>query len=56
MDYEELLEDAPLFVLIRLVLMQLLGWPSYIFFNTMGSRAYPKGTNVCVLLLRFTAC
>ncbi|KAK7693167.1 hypothetical protein QCA50_002733 [Cerrena zonata] len=45
MDYTELLEDAPLFVLIRLVFMQLLGWHSYIFYNAMGSRAYPKGTN-----------
>ncbi|CAL1704018.1 unnamed protein product [Somion occarium] len=44
-DYEELLEDAPIFVLFRLVCMQLLGFPCYMLFNTMGSRAYPKGTN-----------
>jgi len=45
MDYEEILGEAPLFILIRLVMMQILGWPSYLFFNTMGAEAYPPGTN-----------
>ena len=47
-DYEEILGEAPLFILIRLVLMQTLGWPSYLLFNTMGAEAYPPGTNVSV--------
>ena len=49
-DYKEILEEAPLFVLARILFMQLLGWQTYILFNVMGSRAYPKGTNVSSLL------
>jgi hypothetical protein len=45
-DYAELLEDAPLFILYRLILMQLAGLQVYLLFNTMGSKAYPRGTNV----------
>ncbi|KAH8102903.1 delta-12 fatty acid desaturase [Cristinia sonorae] len=44
-DYEEILGEAPLFILLRLVAMQILGWPSYLFFNTMGAESYPPGTN-----------
>lgn len=46
MDYEEILGEAPLFILIRLIMQQALGWPAYMFFNTMGAEMYPAGTNV----------
>lgn len=46
MDYQEILGEAPLVILIRVVMMQILGWPSYMFFNTMGAEMYPPGTNV----------
>ncbi|TCD68243.1 hypothetical protein EIP91_011312 [Steccherinum ochraceum] len=45
MDYEEILGEAPLFILIRLIMQQALGWPAYMFFNTMGAEMYPAGTN-----------
>ena len=50
LDYGEIFEDTPLFTLGRMVLMQLLGWQSYLLFNTLGSPMYPSGTNVRALL------
>ncbi|TCD65363.1 hypothetical protein EIP91_002761 [Steccherinum ochraceum] len=44
-DYEELLGEAPLFILGRLVLQQILGWPAYLIDNTLGSPVYPAWTN-----------
>ncbi|KAF7800238.1 hypothetical protein EIP86_011485 [Pleurotus ostreatoroseus] len=45
LDYREIFEDTPLFTLGRMVLMQLLGWQSYLLFNTLGCPMYPSGTN-----------
>lgn len=45
-DYHEIFEDAPLYTLIRILVMQLFGWHSYIFFNVKGNPRYPSGTNV----------
>jgi hypothetical protein len=41
----ELLEDAPLYNLLELLIQQLLGWPLYLLFNVSGQKHYPKGTN-----------
>jgi hypothetical protein len=45
-EYAEMLEEAPFYILCRLIAMQLAGLPHYLLFNTMGSKAYPSGTNV----------
>ncbi|KAI0088311.1 delta-12 fatty acid desaturase [Irpex rosettiformis] len=45
LDYQEIFDDTPLFVLGRMVLMQLLGWQAYLLQNTLGSPMYPPGTN-----------
>jgi omega-6 fatty acid desaturase (delta-12 desaturase) len=39
-------EETPLFTLLRLLVMQLLGWQIYLFSDSMGSPRHPKGTNV----------
>ncbi|KAE8214667.1 hypothetical protein CF327_g1948 [Tilletia walkeri] len=41
----ELLEDAPLYSLIYIVVQQTLGWPLYLLKNSSGQLHYPKGTN-----------
>ncbi|KDN37123.1 hypothetical protein K437DRAFT_296667 [Tilletiaria anomala UBC 951] len=41
----EVLEDAPAYNLVMLVLQQLFGWPMYLIKNTSGQLHYPKGTN-----------
>lgn len=45
-DYEEILGEAPLVTLLRLIAMQLFGLQSYLAFNTLGAEIYPSGTNV----------
>jgi len=40
----ELLEDAPLFNFVELLIQQLLGWPLYLLFNVSGQMHYPKHT------------
>ncbi|KAI0694106.1 delta-12 fatty acid desaturase [Cytidiella melzeri] len=45
LDYQEIFDDTPLFVLGKMLLMQLLGWQSYLLQNTLGSPMYPPGTN-----------
>lgn len=65
-DFDELLEDAPIWTLqhtllqqVRSVLflekdggkltidwvLQLFGWPAYLFTNASGQKSYPKWTN-----------
>jgi len=44
-DYREAFEEAPLATLLRMLFMQLAGWHAYLFFNALGSPAYPSGTN-----------
>jgi len=45
-DYHEILEETPLYTLVRMMIMQLLGWQIYLFMDTMGSPRHPRGTNV----------
>jgi hypothetical protein len=51
-DYAELLEDAPFYMLYRLIQMQLAGFQHYLLFHTSGSKAHPSGTNVSGGLLQ----
>ncbi|KAL7284144.1 hypothetical protein ACG7TL_001425 [Trametes sanguinea] len=44
-DYAEVLEETPLFTMVRLFVMQAMGWWLYLTFNMLGSKMYPKGTN-----------
>ncbi|KAJ7180619.1 delta-12 fatty acid desaturase [Mycena filopes] len=44
-DYHEIFEDAPLYTLLRILIMQLFGWPLYLFTNALGSPRHPRGTN-----------
>ncbi|KAF8344412.1 delta-12 fatty acid desaturase [Amanita rubescens] len=44
-DYHEILEETPLYTLVRMMIMQLLGWQIYLFMDTMGSPRHPRGTN-----------
>ncbi|THH19426.1 hypothetical protein EUX98_g8782 [Antrodiella citrinella] len=44
-DYEDMFGDTPLYILGRLVLQQILGWPAYLIDNTLGNRSYPHWTN-----------
>ncbi|KOS15782.1 delta-12 fatty acid desaturase [Malassezia pachydermatis] len=41
----EILEDAPLYNFIELLIQQLLGWPLYLLFNVSGQPHYPPYTN-----------
>jgi len=43
--FHELLEDAPLYSLIYILVQQTLGWPLYLLKNSSGQLHYPKGTN-----------
>ncbi|KAK0478816.1 delta-12 fatty acid desaturase [Armillaria novae-zelandiae] len=45
LDPHEVFEDAPIYVLSKMLIMQLLGWQIYLFTNEMGNQSYPKGTN-----------
>ncbi|KAI0635236.1 fatty acid desaturase-domain-containing protein [Trametes polyzona] len=44
-DYAEVLEETPLFTMIRMFVMQAMGWWLYLTCNMLGSKMYPKGTN-----------
>ncbi|TIA87652.1 hypothetical protein E3P99_03055 [Wallemia hederae] len=41
----EMVEDAPLAILLNLFIQQLLGWPLYLLINASGQPHYPKWTN-----------
>jgi hypothetical protein len=45
-DYHQAFEDAPIYTLGRILVMQFLGWHLYILNNALGSPSYPPGTNV----------
>jgi len=45
-DYHEVFEETPIYTLLRMLVMQLIGWQYYLFTNAMGSPMYPPGTNV----------
>ncbi|KAF8067655.1 fatty acid desaturase-domain-containing protein [Lyophyllum atratum] len=44
-DYAEVFEETPIVTLVRMLVMQGLGWWLYLAKNTMGSKMYPPGTN-----------
>ncbi|KAJ7623255.1 delta-12 fatty acid desaturase [Roridomyces roridus] len=44
-DYHEIFEDAPIYTLLRIAVMQVFGWPMYLFTNAMGSPRHPPYTN-----------
>ncbi|KAI0827412.1 delta-12 fatty acid desaturase protein [Trametes gibbosa] len=44
-DYREAFEESPIFLLCRFMVMQFLGLHTYLTWNTMGSKRYPKGSN-----------
>ncbi|TFK53584.1 hypothetical protein OE88DRAFT_1655769 [Heliocybe sulcata] len=44
-DYREAFEDAPLYILLRMLLMQAVGWHAYLLWNALGNKKYPPGTN-----------
>ncbi|KAI0777743.1 fatty acid desaturase-domain-containing protein [Trametes elegans] len=44
-DYAEVLEETPLFTMVRMFVMQAMGWWLYLTYNALGSKMYPKGTN-----------
>lgn len=41
----DMLEDAPLFNFVELLIQQLFGWPLYLLCNTSGQMKMPKWTN-----------
>ncbi|KAI0080452.1 hypothetical protein K474DRAFT_1637709 [Panus rudis PR-1116 ss-1] len=45
LDYHEVFEETPIYTLVRMLAMQLLGWQVYLLRNTLGSPSYPPGTN-----------
>lgn len=54
LNYREVFEETPLYTLGRMLAMQLLGWQAYLLQNTLGSPAYPAGTNVSSIMCRVT--
>ncbi|KAI0322958.1 delta-12 fatty acid desaturase protein [Amylostereum chailletii] len=44
-DYAEVFEEAPLFTLVRVFIMQAFGWWLYLTQNTLGAKHHPRGTN-----------
>lgn len=49
----EVLEDAPLYNFIYILVQQLFGWPMYLLKNSSGQVTFPKGTNrECTGLIR----
>ena len=43
-DYHHVFEETPIYTLLRMIFMRLLGWQCYLLANT--SPMYPSGTNV----------
>ena len=50
-DYHEIFEETPFYTLVRMMIMQLLGWQIYLFTDSMGSPRHPRGTNVSGVLI-----
>ncbi|KAF5356411.1 hypothetical protein D9758_009483 [Tetrapyrgos nigripes] len=44
-DYNDMFDETPIYILIRMVFMQTFGWYAYLFTNAQGSPRYPQGTN-----------
>ncbi|KAK0220561.1 fatty acid conjugase [Armillaria fumosa] len=45
LDPHDVFEDAPLYVLSRMLIMQAIGWQLYLLTDAMGNPRYPPGTN-----------
>lgn len=45
-DYHEIFEEAPIYTLLRMLIMQTVGWQFYLFTNAMGNQKYSAGANV----------
>ena len=45
-DYSDIFEETPIYTLMRMIIMQLLGFQCYLLRNVLGSPMYPSGTNV----------
>ncbi|KAF8321133.1 fatty acid desaturase [Clavulina sp. PMI_390] len=43
--YAEILDEAPIFSLIRIFVQQFFGLEAYLMVNAAGNKAYPPGTN-----------
>ncbi|KAI9458739.1 delta-12 fatty acid desaturase protein [Boletus coccyginus] len=43
-DYDEILSESPLYTLARVLVMQIFGHHTYLTWNQMGSKRFPKGT------------
>jgi len=48
-DYHEIFEETPFYTLLRMAIMQTVGWHYYLLANAMGNPSYPRGTNVSVI-------
>ncbi|KAF9061799.1 delta-12 fatty acid desaturase [Rhodocollybia butyracea] len=44
-DYHEIFEETPIYTVVRMLVMQLLGWQIYLFTDISGSPRHPNGTN-----------
>ncbi|KAF8576045.1 hypothetical protein K439DRAFT_1368282 [Ramaria rubella] len=41
----DILDETPVYTLLRMLAMQFLGWHAYLWVNALGSPMYPPGTN-----------
>ena len=48
-DYGDIFEETPIWTLLRMIVMQSMGWQLYLTYNSLGSPMYPEGTNVGLL-------
>ncbi|KAK7468415.1 hypothetical protein VKT23_002929 [Stygiomarasmius scandens] len=44
-DYHDMFDETPIYMLGRMLFMQTFGWYAYMFANARGSPRYPRGTN-----------
>lgn len=44
-DYHEIFEETPIYTLMRMVFMQIMGWNTYLLTNIGGNPSHPAGSN-----------
>ncbi|KAF8879058.1 delta-12 fatty acid desaturase [Infundibulicybe gibba] len=44
-NYHDVFEETPIYTLLRVLFMQVVGWQLYLATNALGSPMYPPGTN-----------
>ncbi|KAH7890990.1 delta-12 fatty acid desaturase [Phlebopus sp. FC_14] len=44
-DYHDVFEETPIYTLLRMLAMQLLGWQAYLLTDAMGNPIHPMWTN-----------